>query len=136
MKCSNYGDVLAAGLKMKLLAYEEFGSYQGDYIAILQDGDAIKIYKGNYGSCSGCDWLEAEKDWESGEISDEKIADFVKDDKPFLTLDRAGIEVIAKSDDPSVYFPANTRVDYADWDWKDIKKLMQEALNPPPLTLE
>jgi len=45
MKCSNYGEVLAAGLKMKLLAYNEFGSYQGDYIAILQDSEEIKIYK-------------------------------------------------------------------------------------------
>lgn len=130
MKCSNYGDVLAAGLQMKLLAYEEFGSYQGDYIAILQDGERIKIFKGRYGSCSGCDWLHGERNWDTDEIEDEKIVDYVKDDKPFLELDRAKVEVIVNSDDPAAYFPANTREDYDDWNWNDIKRLMQEALDP------
>lgn len=61
MKIENYGDMLAKVQEKKLIAYEQFGSYQGDWIAVLDDEDDIELWKGYYyGSCSGCDWLEGQ----------------------------------------------------------------------------
>jgi hypothetical protein len=57
----SYEDVLLkAGYDV--VAYEEFGSYQGEWAAILVDGGVIL---GDYGSCSGCDPLEATIPWDS-----------------------------------------------------------------------
>jgi hypothetical protein len=126
-KISNYGELLQYALGKKLLKYEEFGSYQGDYIAILQgDNEGIEIWKGSYGSCSGCDWLEAERDWEDGTISKEKALEYVKDDKPFLIVEKNKIPVLVNSENISAFFPANTRKDYNDWIWEDIKKILRE----------
>lgn len=129
MKINNYGELLAHGLNLKLLAYKEYGSYQGDYIAILGDNDNVYLYRGSYGSCSGCDWLEAEKHWENDEVSEEKIKEFVKDEKPFLVISEDNIEAIRNAKDISVFFPANTRNGYGDWTWDDIKQLILEALD-------
>lgn len=40
--------------------YKEFGSYQGTWIAVLENGN---IVEGSYGSCSGCDSFHAEFDY-------------------------------------------------------------------------
>src|ERR1041385_38155 len=45
----------AAGAKV--IDFKEFGSYQGDWFAFLDDG---QIVSGSYGSCSGCDAYQAE----------------------------------------------------------------------------
>jgi hypothetical protein len=48
----------AAGAEV--LAFKEFGSYQGDWIAkVSYEGDTFFI-RDYYGSCSGCDAFEAE----------------------------------------------------------------------------
>ncbi len=54
----NYKDILVkAGYPVKY--YEEFGSYQGNWAAILEDGGVILGY---FGSCSGCDAYKAYRD--------------------------------------------------------------------------
>ena len=51
-----YSEALeAAGAKVK--QFKHFGSYQGTWMALLEDG---RIVTGSYGSCSGCDAFEAE----------------------------------------------------------------------------
>lgn len=56
----------AAGAKVKI--FKEFGSYQGTWIAILEDGQAIE---GSYGSCSGCDSFQSEFDcWDDEQNPD------------------------------------------------------------------
>lgn len=52
----------AAGAKIK--TFKTFGDYQGTWMALTEDG---KIISGAYGSCSGCDALQAEFDWDSEE---------------------------------------------------------------------
>lgn len=44
----------AAGTKV--LSYHTDGDYQGKWLAHTERG----FYAGSYGSCSGCDWREAE----------------------------------------------------------------------------
>lgn len=74
----------AAGVKV--LAFEEFGSYQGDWWARVEGG----FVTGSYGSCSGCDAFEAEFGWNSDEAPQEKLAEF---GRPYaedvLTFDQA-----------------------------------------------
>lgn len=48
----------AAGAKV--LAFEQFGSYQGDWWALVEFQDKRGFVHGYYGSCSGCDAFEGE----------------------------------------------------------------------------
>lgn len=65
----------AAGAK--IIAFEAFGSYQGEWIAKVGED---KYVTGSYGSCSGCDAFEAEFDWDDEEKDDykERLAAFGK----------------------------------------------------------
>lgn len=47
-----------------VLAYQSFGSYQGDWFAKVEYKGKTFWIKGSYGSCSGCDAWEAESGWE------------------------------------------------------------------------
>ena len=50
----------AAGCKV--LAFNEFGSYQGVWLAFVEYKNEFGIVEGSYGSCSGCDAFQAEFD--------------------------------------------------------------------------
>lgn len=43
-----------------VVEFEEFGSYQGDWIALVIYEGESRWVKGCYGSCSGCDAFEGE----------------------------------------------------------------------------
>ena len=43
-----------------ILAFKEFGSYQGDWFALVEYQGKRGFIHGSYGSCSGCDAFEAE----------------------------------------------------------------------------
>lgn len=60
IKVENYGDMLAQINNMELIDFYERGSYSGEYLAIMADDDRIFFFQDEYGSCSGCDWLEDE----------------------------------------------------------------------------
>jgi hypothetical protein len=51
----------AAGAKV--VAIQDFGNYQGTWIAKLEDG---RYVSGSFGSCSGCDAFEAEFGYHEG----------------------------------------------------------------------
>lgn len=53
-----YREFLEA-LECEILAWETFGDYQGDYAVILRRNDLLGFVVIGYGSCSGCDALEA-----------------------------------------------------------------------------
>jgi len=53
----DYGDMLAQINSLELVSFETDGGYQGSYLAIMKDDGSLFYYIGNYGSCSGCDWL-------------------------------------------------------------------------------
>lgn len=66
----------AAGAEV--LAYKEFGSYQGDWYAKVNLGGAAILIGGAFGSCSGCDAFQAEFGWEDEDQPDyhERLAAF------------------------------------------------------------
>ena len=45
--------------EVEILAWETFGSYQGDYAVIVKRNDMLGFLVIGYGSCSGCDALES-----------------------------------------------------------------------------
>ena len=127
MKVENYGDLFAKVLKKPLLAYETFGSYQGDYIVVLDAGDSLEVYKGSYGSCSGCDWLEAEQDYSTDEVSDEEAKKYVDSDKPFAVIPKNVAERV-DAETLEQMLPKNSRLErYDDITYTDICKTLKEA---------
>jgi hypothetical protein len=129
MNIRNYGELLEFATGKECLFYKEFGSYCGDYIAILKgDKGNIEIWKGTYGCCVYCDWLESKKDGED-EISIDKALKYIKDEKPFLIIPKNKISVLTDSDDIASFFPANTRDKYDWWDWSDIKEILSNFKN-------
>ena len=54
----DYGELLAQVNGYDLVSFETDNGYQGQYCAVLTDGERLFYYIDNYGSCSGCDWLE------------------------------------------------------------------------------
>lgn len=62
------GAMRAAGAE--ILAFKEFGSYQGDWWAKVKFEDKLGWVHGSYGSCSGCDALQSEFDCGRGRCED------------------------------------------------------------------
>jgi hypothetical protein len=60
----------AAGAK--ILAFEEFGDYQGDWFSLVEYKGEVGWVSGSYGSCSGCDAFEAEFGWTDDECDTHK----------------------------------------------------------------
>ena len=50
--------LVAAGCDV--LQFEEFGSYQGEWLALVSHGGFTGIVEGSYGSCAACDAFEGE----------------------------------------------------------------------------
>ncbi len=128
MKVDNYGDLLGKVLGKPCIVYIEFGSYQGDYIAVLNGGSNIELFKGSYGSCSGCDWLEDRKDWSTGEVSDSEARSYVETEHPFAeipkdTLMSCTLEAFLEM------LPANTRKDIWDFDGSKLLEDIKQAIS-------
>lgn len=110
----DYGDLIAFTINGFRWSYKTYGSYQGDYIAIIEKAGKILIYKGYYGSCSGCDWFE---DNMQG-YSDEPIKVTAADIKEYVDSEAEVFLEIPKPDLPDDFedfvslLPANTRVEY------------------------
>jgi len=48
----------------EIIDFQEFGSYQGTWLAFVKYNGETGIVQGSYGSCSGCDSFQAEFDYE------------------------------------------------------------------------
>lgn len=58
-----------------VIDFRQFGSYQGDWFAIVRYKGTIGVIQGAYGSCSGCDAFESEfNDSYSSDDTDEEYA--------------------------------------------------------------
>lgn len=55
----------------KIIAFQNFGSYQGDWLACVEYKNEILLINGSYGSCSGCDAFQGEFDCDSHEVKGE-----------------------------------------------------------------
>lgn len=61
-----------------VVAFQEFGSYQGEWFALVEYNGERGWVEGSYGSCTGCDAFEAEfcDAYRETEGLDERYAEF------------------------------------------------------------
>lgn len=127
MKVTNYGDMLSQVTGKPCIDFICFGSYQGEWVALLDSGEDVELWKGSYGSCSGCDWLEAERNWTTDEVSDEKAREFFKEDRPFLAIPKHTIRDMSLETFEQI-FPANVRKDIYEFDVGLLFKSLKQSL--------
>lgn len=53
-----------------VVAFKSFGSYQGDWYALVEYKGIRGFAHGGFGSCSGCDSFEAEFDYDEGRCNE------------------------------------------------------------------
>lgn len=107
---NNY-DIVALARDQKVVFYQEFGSYQGEWLCVSKDEKNYYIYKGYYGSCSGCDSLQGE------EINTKEDAiKFIGHEgyNPFLIIPTTTMKNSVKSDEFQTIFPKNIREDFGE----------------------
>jgi len=101
-----------------VLFFRRFGDYQGEWLLFAKDNSQYYIYRDSYGSCSGCDPLEAanfDYDWESSapgnySANDPKVQEFIADYEPFLVMSRdAALSLAMREDSLLAVTPANRR---------------------------
>lgn len=108
-------EIVAWARDQVVLRYFVFGSYQGEWVIFAKsaDGSMFYVYKGWYGSCSGCDAFEG---WSTyGEdVTKEKAMEFAKDYPSFLEIPRETLTELVKDNALLTVFPANTRDQYSE----------------------
>lgn len=127
MKVSNYGEMLEKAKGGKCISFVEFGSYQGEWVAVIERDENVELWKGSYGSCSGCDWLEAEQDYSTGEVSDEKASEYFKEDHPFVVIPKETMRGMELETFQEV-IPANIRSDIYDFDGKELYESIKKSI--------
>ena len=143
MKIQNYGEIISFLTKKPLLSYVEFGSYQGEYIVAIDDDEDVQLFTGCYGSCSGCDWLEAKRDFRNDDVSEEDIIkSFSKEaEHPFATIPKDTLLGV-DTDTFTAFLPKNVRGGIYEFDGaklleriKDGIKELKKTPQPPEETL-
>lgn len=106
---SSYSDI-AALHDRRLLLYQAFGSYQGEWMmfAVSRDGDEYAIYRDWYGSCSGCDDLEGTFH-SSEEVPQVKVTEWADKYRPFALVPAETLKNLVLGDSLLKVFPANVR---------------------------
>lgn len=103
--------MVAEARGQRVLWFRRFGSYQGEWLLLSRTDDRYFIYKDWYGSCSGCDSIEAT--WSHSqelEPDDPKVQEFIEGYRPFLEMTPRGALNVAQRDDNLLkVMPANMR---------------------------
>lgn len=98
----------AAGAKV--LAYESFGSYQGDWYAKVEYNGETGWVQGSYGSCSYCDSFESEfsgsyySDEESRDDYDARLAKFGESYLTVITPQEQQVEILERQSEGNSWF--------------------------------
>lgn len=102
---TTYEDIAAIHGRRSLL-YVEFGSYQGEWVMFATDDrGSYYIYKGWYGSCSGCDDIQAT--FGAGETTREVVDKWADDYRPFAEIPKETMRRLVMNDSVKTIFPAN-----------------------------
>ena len=112
----NRYEVVAFANEQESIYYHEFGSYQGEWLMVAKDNASYFIYKGWYGSCSGCDSYEAFFDW-NDQITIDKAREFVGSDgdyRAFLVVPIETMRNVVSGGKLLTIIPANIADQYSD----------------------
>lgn len=80
---------------LTVLYFEEYGSYQGNWLAKVKNGEEVGYIFDSYGSCSGCDHFKSNIDYKDRTIKEWQkwCKNFIKSYLPLKTLDEVIGEV-------------------------------------------
>lgn len=112
----NY-EVIAWANDQRIIYYAQFGSYQGEWFLVSRNQENYYIYKGSYGSCSGCDSFQGFFDY--GDIDKAKACEFAKDYIPFLIVPRDTMGNVCVANKLMEIMPANIRDEYGEIDYDE-----------------
>lgn len=107
--------VIAWANGQKLINYQQFGSYQGEWLMLAKGETDYFVYKDYYGSCSGCDSYEATFGYENKPTKTNALQ-FAKDYPSFIEIPVATIRNLVVAGTLRRVFPANVRHSYRDED--------------------
>jgi hypothetical protein len=111
------GYPLVAGVRgQDVLLYQQFGSYQGEWMMLARDATNYYVYKDWYGSCSGCDAYEAEMDYSTDGVPMEKALKFAESYPPFIEIPHETMRNLVKNGTLGTVLPANINDKYSDID--------------------
>lgn len=114
---NDYSTAIAYAHKQEIVFYEQFGSYQGDWLLITKDDKEYFLYKDSYGSCSGCDSWEAENP-----KTHEEVLKFCEAYKSFSVIPLTTMKNLVENDTLEKILPKNLRGEYdGDGDLQSIK---------------
>lgn len=114
-------DIVARARGQEPLFFRQYGSYQGEWLLVSRDSENYFIYKDGFGSCSGCDSLEAAHGYGDNDAfgsdgfipGDKSVLEFIEAYKPFITIPKAKMyELIKNPAEFKAVFPANIDYDF------------------------
>ena len=99
-----------------VIEFKEYGSYQGEWLALVEVGGVTGVVEGCFGSCSGCDSFEAEFDWKDDERDDyhHRLADFGAGYLPALPFEHYITQF-------------KSRIERCDWD-DECKEMLSDVI--------
>lgn len=111
-------EIVAWARDQRTLYYRMFGSYQGEWLLLARDAAQYFLYKGSYGSCSGCDAFESED--LGDETTKEQALKFAEDYPSFAEVPVSTMRNLASARSIAQILPANMRGDFTDVGWEQV----------------
>jgi uncharacterized protein DUF6745 len=111
----------------EVLYYREFGSYQGEWFMLSFCKGEYYLWKGSFGSCSGCDDFEADisySDRDTLTLANTNVKGFVEKYLPFIEIPSGTLVklVVKGAEAVSHIMPANINDDYGEFKMSDVLK--------------
>lgn len=109
-------EIVAWARGHRVLYFVMFGSYQGEWMLLSRDDAQYYIWKGSYGSCSGCDHYQGWHNYDEDGITREKAAEFASEYDPFVEVPASTMRNLAANDTLRQILPLNVREGFSDDD--------------------
>jgi len=100
-----------------------------EWVAVLEEGDNFELWKGYYGSCSGCDSLQSEKNYEHDDVRLTWAQEYFKGDTAFLIIPKETMERLTEETFIEL-IPANVRNDIYGFNGKELYEEIMKSLDP------
>lgn len=113
VEAAGYG-IIAAANGQKLVLFQEFGSYQGEWLMLALGESDYFVYSGSYGSCDYCDPYQGTSfDVVDGRIPLSDAKKFAEDYPSFIEIPRATMREVVRTPGRLLQLlPGNMRREY------------------------
>lgn len=99
--------IVAEARGQQPLWFRRFGSYQGEWLLLAVDENLYYVYKDYYGSCTGCDALQADSP------GPETVQEFIKAYPSFLEMRKAAaLDIAQREGNLLAVLPKNVNMNF------------------------